>query len=247
MALASQGAQGATFDQIASTLHLTKDKKFISDYFSSSFETLHESVGNTTLSIANKIYLDEQFEFKPTFWEVAHKYFNSEIENVKFAETVKAAETINHWVEDKTHDKIKNLVSSDSLSGAAAMFINAVYFRGKWQKIFSAHDGKKDKFWTGEQSVDLDFMEQEDSFNFYHCDVLDAKVLEMPFEDSHVSFWAFLPNKRDGLTELESKLPQFDLAAIRPKFNWSKVRVSMPKFHIEHTTQLKSILQEVID
>jgi serpin B len=44
---------------------------------------------------------------------------------------------INKWVEDRTNNKIKDLVPEDSITAdTRAIITNAIYFNGKWTRAF---------------------------------------------------------------------------------------------------------------
>lgn len=68
---------------------------------------------------------------------MAKHYFNSDVENINFAETINGAKEINRWVEKQTDKKIQNLISPDDLSkDSAAVLINATCFKGTWLNTF---------------------------------------------------------------------------------------------------------------
>jgi serine protease inhibitor len=54
-----------------------------------------------------------------------------------------------------------------------------------------------------------------------------------------------LPNKIDGLRDLETKLANFSLASIPPMLRERKVNLAMPKFKLESTIDLKDPLTAV--
>ena len=54
-----------------------------------------------------------------------------------------------------------------------------------------------------------------------------------------------LPHDIDGISELEKKLAGFDLSKILTHLPELEVDISIPKFKLEETTDLKNILTEV--
>lgn len=54
-----------------------------------------------------------------------------------------------------------------------------------------------------------------------------------------------LPNKINGLAELEEKLLKVDLTKITQDMSRPEVRVSLPKFKIESTIELNDPLSKV--
>jgi serine protease inhibitor len=54
-----------------------------------------------------------------------------------------------------------------------------------------------------------------------------------------------LPKDIDGISELEAKLPEVDLSEVLKRLIVTEVRVSLPKFKIEDTTDFNDILKQV--
>jgi serine protease inhibitor len=54
-----------------------------------------------------------------------------------------------------------------------------------------------------------------------------------------------LPNAIDGISELEDKLATVDLSKILKNLPVKEVRVSIPKFKLEETTDFNDILKQV--
>lgn len=72
------------------------------------------------------------------------------------------------------------------------------------------------------------------------------QLLEMSYEGGETSFVIVLPKQNDGIRSLIDKLK--DPAAFpkaRNDMNIVEVEVSIPKFKIETTTDLKEVLQKV--
>lgn len=80
-------------------------------------------------------------------------------------------QTINDYVTEKTHDKIKDLVKpSDLDSDTRLILINAVYFKGSWVSKFNANKTKKEPFHQAPgKEVQVDMMHQiGDEVSLFH-------------------------------------------------------------------------------
>lgn len=247
LAMASQGSKGATFDEIKKGLHLTGDQNAIAEQFSTSQTELTKNVGKAMLRVANKVYVKDGYTLKPEFKEIAVTKFNSEAESVNFVDAVPTAAKINSWVEDKTNSKIKDLIKADSLDADTRLvLVNAIYFKGNWAHQFKKDRTKKEPFWTSEdKSVDVDMMHLKEDFKYGVFDNLDCTALEMPYNDSNISFLVILPNKRSGLKDLEAKLKDVNLADLSNEMYKTEVEVSFPRFRSEYAVEMKEPLQEV--
>lgn len=70
----------------------------------------------------------------------------------------------------------------------------------------------------------------QDHFNYVADDYLDAKILELPYKNSNLSMFVYLPNSNNGLSRLESKLRGVDLTNVLQSMTPHRVTVSFPKF-----------------
>ena len=75
---------------------------------------------------------------------------------VNFVRSQKAATTINNWVEEKTREKIKDLVKPKMLNTDTKMvLVNAIYFKADWAKQFDKKSTKEKQFHTKEVKKEL--------------------------------------------------------------------------------------------
>ncbi|KOB77519.1 Serpin-2 [Operophtera brumata] len=84
-----------------------------------------------TLNVANKVYImDGDYELNPQLKEDAEKVFDAGIEKLDFSDGAYCANLINKWVESKTNERIKDLLSEDSLNSLTRLvLVNALYFK----------------------------------------------------------------------------------------------------------------------
>ncbi|NWT67803.1 SPB10 protein, partial [Prunella himalayana] len=90
------------------------------------------------LKSANRLYEEKTYPLLPKFLQLITSYYNAKPQAVNFkraAEQVRAQ--INSWVENQTERKIQNLLPAGSLhSRTVLVLVNAIYFKGKWEKKF---------------------------------------------------------------------------------------------------------------
>lgn len=199
------------------------------------------------VSIANKVYVMNGYEVKSEFKELATKSFDSEAESVNFGENEAAAKNINGWVEDKTKNKIKDLIDPSVLDGLTRMvLVNAIYFKGSWAKQFNKERTEKADFWTSEtDKKQVDMMFVKDHFRYASIPELDATAIELPYANSSLVMLVILPNEKTGLAKVESGLANVDLAEISSRMHKTEVNVYMPKFKVEYDLTLNKPLQKV--
>ncbi|XP_030751112.1 antichymotrypsin-2-like isoform X4 [Sitophilus oryzae] len=245
LSMAYQGSKGATHDALAKSLNLPDHIAAAEGYYD--VLTQLNNISGVELALANKIYIKDSLTPKASFREVIEKKFLSGIEPIKFTESEKAAKTINTWVEQKTKDKIKNLINPGDLDDSTALILlNAIYFKGNWGLKFNKDATEKDKFYVNDNdSIEVDMMSNKGKFNYKEDQNLDAKVLELPYKNPDVSMIIILPNKRNGIAELEAKLVGVDLTKITENMFRPEVVVRLPKFKIETTIELNEPLKKL--
>lgn len=189
----------------------------------------------------------KNYSVKKSFNDVATKSFASEAQSLDFSQGAEAAKTINGWVEDNTNNKIKDLISADSLDSDTRMvLVNAIYFKGFWTYQFNPKDTFKAPFYLNERdTVEVDFMKVKKHFKYGPIENLDATAIELPYKDSDISMLIILPNTKTGLSALEGKLNTIDLADISSNLYSQEVNVEIPKFKIEFDIELNEPLQKV--
>ena len=71
-----------------------------------------------------------------------------------FAKNVEAAETINNWIEEKTHNKIQDMIDASMLSEMTKLVLtNAIYFKGLWASPFDPDNTFENDFELIENNV----------------------------------------------------------------------------------------------
>lgn len=189
----------------------------------------------------------KDYTAKETFNQIAKRSFSSESQNLNFGDSAQSASTINKWVEDNTNNKIKDLISADSLSADTRMvLVNAIYFKGFWTYQFDPKNTFKGPFYLNDHdTVTVDYMKIKKNFKYGSIQSLDATAIELPYKDSDITMLIILPNSKTGLSALESKLKTVNFEDISKNLYSQEVNVELPKFKIETELDLKDTLSAV--
>ncbi|KAH8267115.1 hypothetical protein KR018_007868, partial [Drosophila ironensis] len=248
LALAYLGAEGTTAGELKDGLGLEGGNK------SEVAQNLAKSLAKGTadeegpkLQYANRIYVGQQFELAQTYQDLVEKNFAAGAEGVNFSQGGEAAKKINSWVEEKTHQQIKDLISPDSLNGdTAAVLVNAIYFKGNWQSSFPDYATFPREFANhGGRKVNVDSMAQSDYFKYGELPELKAKAVELPYEGTDIVFLIVLPQEEQGLPSLEEKLNGLNLNEISSRLSRKKVELQLPKFKFEFDVPLQPVLEKL--
>ncbi|KAI4462597.1 serine protease inhibitor serpin [Holotrichia oblita] len=246
LSLVYQGAGGLTAESMGKSLHLS-DTKLVAAGYQSLMETLN-SVKDVTLHIANKVFVHHERKLKGEFDAIAKKHYLAETENIAFSpNSVAAANKINGWVENKTNNKIKDLIQASDLDDDTRLvLVNAIYFKGNWLEQFKPELTKKEKFYLNEtDTVECDMMHMNKKFLYGEDSDLDAQIVSLPYKNQDLSLMIILPRSKTGIQALEKKLVTKDLGAISRTLRNVEVILSLPKFKIETTMDLNGPLQEL--
>ncbi|XP_046810958.1 serine protease inhibitor 42Dd isoform X2 [Lucilia cuprina] len=245
LALAFAGAEGETADEIANAM------RFVSNFPPEVAETfqfvLEKYKDSDLLKIANKVYVQEGKSLKADYATATKEQYHAEAEEINFGECEAAAEAINSWVEDKTNGKITNLVTPGNFNALTRLvLLNALHFKGDWEKKFDESHTQEDDFWIAEeQSVKVNYMNQKAKFGYGYFEELNCQALEMPYKDSDLSMFVLLPNEREGLKDLAEKLQDINLVDLADKMNTEEVVVKFPKFKVDYSVELCNVLKEM--
>ncbi|KRT82821.1 hypothetical protein AMK59_4624 [Oryctes borbonicus] len=246
LSLVYQGADGETAKSMAKGLHLS-DTKLAAEGYQNLMEQLN-AVDNVKLHIANKIFVHHERVLKGEFDAIAKKHYLAETENMAFApDSAAAAAKINNWVKNKTNNKIDKLIQADDLDDFTRLvLVNAIYFKGDWMNKFDAKLTKREKFYLNNtDTVECDMMHINRKFRYGQDDDLDAQILSLPYKNPNLSLMIILPRSKTGIQALEKKLFTKNLSDLNRNLFSSDVILSMPKFKIETTMELKAPLTEL--
>ncbi|CAH1108004.1 unnamed protein product [Psylliodes chrysocephalus] len=242
LALLSAGANGPTHDELVHGLSLPSSQQSIQKSFKEFLPKLTSNTEDLKLLSANKIYAGKHVKLEKAFEQVAVDVYHSGVENIDFSKNVEAANTINKWVETQTHDKIKDLIKSDSVSDATALvLVNALYLSAKWVNPFEDFLTKPQKFYKNNNDhVEVPTMSQIDYFHYYDNTELGVKFLELPYVADGLSMVIALPHEKEGLTALEKNVEKL----LEPQpLKRERVDVKLPQFTIDSEIPFVDILK----
>ncbi|KAG3288773.1 serpin B6-like [Ictidomys tridecemlineatus] len=142
LAMVLLGAKGTTAVQMAQVLSLNKSSSSGGGDVHQGFQSLLTEVNKTDtqylLRTANRLFGEKSYDFLSSFKDSCQKFYQAEMEELDFLNaTEESRKHINTWVAKKTEDKIAELLSPGSLNtDTKLVLVNAIYFKGNWDKQF---------------------------------------------------------------------------------------------------------------
>ncbi|KAJ8376545.1 hypothetical protein SKAU_G00071250 [Synaphobranchus kaupii] len=251
LAMVYMGARGNTATQMSKSLHFHKADDDIHAGFSKLLSDLNQKGAPYALSLANRLYGEKSFNFEENYIQDTKKFYEAELETVDFISNAEVARVnINSWVEKQTQEKIKNLLLEGTVDHMTRLvLVNAIYFKGNWEKKFKEADTREVEFKLNKnESKPVQMMHQTARFALTFISEVNCQILEMPYIGKELSMLILLPQKIEddstGLMRLERKLTYKKL------IEWTQpnvmknieTKVALPKFKMEETYNLKDIL-----
>ncbi|MGM0496585.1 MAG: serpin family protein [Bacteroidota bacterium] len=247
LAMTYNGARKTTKKEMADVMNFNENEEVLSK----SFSELNNHITNLSsekiqLDIANSIWGQQDYGFEKRFLELNNKYYGAGVKEVNFKENYKSIrKDINKWVEDKTQEKIKDLIKKNMLDPMTKMvLVNAIYFNGKWQFPFEEEDTYEDKFFIySECETKVDFMHREVSLKYHEDDL--AQIVEIPYSGDSLSMMVVLPKERYGMEQLEDHLDEELYESYQKSMVKKKVKLTLPKFKITAGYELNDPLKNL--
>jgi serpin B len=244
LAMAYAGARGDTASEMAKTLHFTLPQQHLNPAMGALLSDLNAVHDGYQLSVANALWAQQGYTFLDDFLQLLKTDYGAGLNQVDFKGATEAARlTINRWVEQKTQDKIKDLLQPGTLAPSTRLVLtNAIYFKGDWQTQFDKAQTRDEDFYPSQlQTKQVAFMHRADSFSYF--DGGTFQVLEIPYKSKELSLIVLLPKDRSGLPALEQSLTASNTQQwLSQLVQRDKVIVALPKFKSTQQFELGATL-----
>jgi len=212
-----KGAAEETKQEMRMALNLTVDDARVDKIFNKLDLGLNVEVQEHIFKIANAIWPEKSFHFEQDYLDNIMVNYGASLKTLDYVNIPEnSREKINSWVEDKTEDRIKDLIPEGAINSQTKMVIsNATYFKDSWEHAFNPDNTKKGLF----NKIETDFMNQTEVFPYYEDDNLQA--IKLNYKSGISSMVIYLP-KVDNLNQ--------EAFNIEESFERYKVTLKMPKF-----------------
>ena len=236
---------------------------------------IQKQLDPTEFRSANALWLERTFVLEPPYLETIARYYRTGgAMPVDFRGNAEAGRTtINDWVATQTRQRIKDLLAPGMVDERTRLVLtNAVYFLGEWIEPFDAKRTVSEKFLLRDGgSVDVPLMRawktdrvkyaafnadgsafdtplqieagDKDSRARYPED--GFQIVELPYRGDALSMQVILPMRADGLAAIEAMLDARHLQQWNAALVARKVDVALPKFRMDTSFELSSVLQQL--
>lgn len=233
LGMAHAGARGETAAQMSEVLR-TPSNGTQADSFANISRQLN-AVGHRDyeMAMANSLWGQDGAPLKAEFLDVIARHYDGFVNLVDFRGGLEAARvTMNQWVEDKTKQKIHELIPSGGLDADTRLvLLNAVYFKGTWVLPFDEEFTRDQPFHLeGGGRVLAPLMHQKEKVEYLQAGGYQA--VDLSYRGGDLSMLVLLPDRKDGLRNLEKVLSASMLEDCVAQMRTREVKVFLPRFKI---------------
>ncbi|KAM9337505.1 leukocyte elastase inhibitor-like isoform 2-T3 [Symphorus nematophorus] len=251
LAMVMLGTSGNTYTQMSECLKTKDIQDDVHVSFAKLLSELNKADAPYALSVANRLYGEQSYQFVQDFLADTKKHYKAELESVDFIKSSEAARlNINNWVENQTQGKIKDLLAQGVVDAMTRLvLVNAIYFKGNWNKQFKESATRDAQFRLNKNDTKpVRMMHQKSKFPLTYIPEANCQILEMPYKGKELSMLIFLPmdieDSTTGLEKLEEQLTYENFVEwTRPDMmDEIEVQVGLPRFKMEETYDMKNVL-----
>jgi len=243
LSMASLGANGLTLEEIHRTLRLTPEALSRMGGIIASFQDVEG------FDMANFLWVPRGVLLRAEYARDMYDTFQTRVRDADFKRSELVRSLINRMIGNVTHGKIQEFLPTGAVNAdTKVMMANAVYFKAEWFHPFDVKDTKEQPFFLGgDQSVNVPMMHLKETFRGAVLDELDSKAIWMSYKDNRFGLLVVLPNRYDGIDELELQLRTNNHTAktLSRKMIHRDVDVALPRFRIQYGSEMANILRQM--
>jgi serpin B len=248
LAITAEGARGKTEDEIVTVFHFPSNVTLRRSGFAGINAGINNGSSAYTLRTANALWAEKTYPFLLSFSGPARQYYSANVTSLDFIGAPEESRTtINRWVEEKTSNKIRDLLPAGSIDSLTRLVItNAVYFKGTWERQFDANDTADADFRTSSGTTVTVRMMQDtgEEAKYRYAETGDVQYIELPYTQGTgraLSMNIILP-KSDDIGPAEAVLSGQNLSSLQALTERQRVMLYFPKFKMETEYSLPGIL-----
>ncbi|MFH1279773.1 MAG: serpin family protein [Candidatus Eisenbacteria bacterium] len=245
------GAKGTTAEEMAAALRYDGfDEDALHDVFNALDLALAarilpegpEGEDPVDLFLANSFWGRSGEEFLAEYLDLLAENYGSGVETLDFTNRPdESRSVINGWVEERTRDRIRDLLPEGSITAnTAAVLVNALYFKAPWSAPFDENRTGAGTFRRADGiAVGAEMMRISEEFRYAEGE--GYRALEMDFRGKELAALFLLPDE-GGFDGFAEGLDGEALAGIVDGLAPAGVDVTLPKFTFESEFRLKETL-----
>ena len=251
LAMTYAGAANATATQMAAALRFTLPEPKLHAAFNALDLALAERAkaasGDTIpfrLTTASSIWGQDGWQFEAPFLDALAVHYGAGLRVRDFARDPEGArEDINAWVEDRTNDRIQDLIQPGVITDATRLVLtNAIYFSAAWAEPFDAAHTADRPFFLGGGDAQVTVPSLYQRTEYPYAEGTGYRAAELPYDGGQLSMVVIEP---DDLAAFEASLTGARLQEIAASLSRYELELTLPKFKFDAPLELRPILQQL--
>lgn len=240
LSMTANGADGETLTGIKEALYIEQSIESMNDAYANLPSFLQNIDNMVTLNVANSIWYKDAYQIHSEFEQTVNNDYDAEIRPVDFSLSTTKDE-INGWVEDKTNNKIQDMISYLPTS-TVMVLINAIYYNAIWKYKFDLDLTTDRPFYLENGNQSMVKMMQAESVEIDYNQGENYQWMAIPYGNGQYVMDVLLPN--DGITvnQILGNLTITSFTETIENSDSIQVKLLMPKFKIEY----KEVLNEML-
>jgi serine protease inhibitor len=231
LGMTANGAAGSTYEAMHSTLRLgDATRQDVNEGYASLIALLRGLDKSTDFRIANSIWYEQTFPFNDSFLGDSKSFFDAEVKGLDFKSPSSLA-TINSWVNQSTGGKIPAIL--DQIDPDEKMFlINAIYFKGSWQKQFDKSKTSDAPFFALDKTTSMvPLMHQADA-TLRIARTPNYTAVDLLYGNSAFAMTVVLPNAGVDINTFAESLTGDAWETLEQSFTEQKSDLYLPRFKL---------------
>ena len=234
LGMTQAGARGETAAQMRVALSISSADETLHVASAEIIQRLNAAGGGKyEMAVANSLWGQDGAPLLPEYLDLIAAHYGGSMNLVDFRHAAEAARLrINEWVEDKTKQKIRELIPAGGLNTETLLvLVNAVYFKGMWVRPFRRAATRDEPFHLERGgTVQAPLMHQHKELRYLKG--AGYQAVDLIYQGGDLSMLILLPNKKDGLRDLEKKLSARMLHDCVARMAVCEVKLFLPRFKI---------------
>ena len=244
LSMITELTDGASRQQILD-LFGARDIDALRQQVSAIWESSHNDNGHEISTLANSLWLEDGLNYsQDTMDDLAYYYYASVYQGDLGSQEINSA--IGAWIDNNTGGFLKKSTSNVNLSPNTILALySTIYFQAKWQDQFNQANNKSDVFHAPDGDKTATFMNKKlAQMDYYYGDKFSAVALSLK---NGSRMWFILPDEGYTTADVlaDGQYMQMVLQQDWENTKWMKVNLSVPKFDVNSTLNLKAGLQEM--
>lgn len=198
------------------------------------------------LTIANQLFAERTFSFEAPYLDTLALEYGANVRLLDFVTQPDPSRvSINRWVEQKTEDRIKDLLAEGTITRETrAVLVNAIYFNAAWATQFKPEATKSGTFTNlGGAAASVSMM-YGPSLRAKGATVNGVEVVSLPYDGDELSMVILMP-PAGAYATFEQGLSAAALGSYLAPLRAETLELTMPKFELRSSRTLAAPLRDL--